>query len=279
MRLPAPRHVAHAPGMFSVRGVTVTYNGGAIRALHGVSFDVPTAGVVAVLGSNGAGKTTLLRALSGNLAGFGGRLDSGRIEFDGTSLTGRNAAALVRSGVVQVPEGRRIFGRLTVEENIRIGAFTRRDRAAKAATRARVLELFPALTAKLHQRAGLLSGGEQQMLAIARGLMAAPKVLLLDEPSLGLAPLVVDRIGEVIHEINEQGTTVLLVEQNAAMALRVATYGIVLTVGEVTLAGPASALAADSGLQELYLGGPLDGRADVAAAPLATRRPPSRWQA
>jgi branched-chain amino acid transport system ATP-binding protein len=264
--------------MLSVRGASVTYGGGAIRALRDVSFEVPTAGVVAVLGSNGAGKTTLLRALSGNLASFGGRLDSGRIECDGTSLTGRSATAIVRSGVVQVPEGRRIFGRLTVEENIRIGGFTRGDRAAKSATRARVLELFPALTPKLHQKAGLLSGGEQQMLAIARGLMAAPKVLLLDEPSLGLAPLVVDRIGGVIHEINQQGTTVLLVEQNAAMALQVATHGIVLTVGEVTLAGPAPALAADTELRELYLGGNQDGRADVAAAPLAARRPPARWQ-
>jgi branched-chain amino acid transport system ATP-binding protein len=217
--------------MFSVRGASVSYSGGAIRALRDVSFEVPAAGVVAVLGSNGAGKTTLLRALSGNLPSFGGRLDSGRIEFDGISLAGRSPAAIVRSGVVQVPEGRRIFGRLTVEENIRIGGFTRRDRAAKAATRTRVLDLFPALTSKLHQKAGLLSGGEQQMLAIARGLMATPKVLLLDEPSLGLAPLVVDRIGEVIHEINGEGTTVLLVEQNAAMALRVATHGIVLTVG------------------------------------------------
>jgi branched-chain amino acid transport system ATP-binding protein len=264
--------------MLSVRGASVTYGGGAIRALRDVSFEVPTAGVVAVLGSNGAGKTTLLRALSGNLASFGGRLDSGRIEFDGTPLTGRSATAIVRSGVVQVPEGRRIFGRLTVEENIRIGGFTRGDRPAKSATRARVLELFPALTPKLHQKAGLLSGGEQQMLAIARGLMAAPKVLLLDEPSLGLAPLVVDRIGGVIREINQQGTTVLLVEQNAAMALQVATHGIVLTVGEVTLAGPAPALAADTELRELYLGGNQDGRADVAAAPLAARRPPARWQ-
>ncbi|HEV8295665.1 MAG TPA: ABC transporter ATP-binding protein [Acidimicrobiales bacterium] len=264
--------------MFSVRDASVSYSGGAIRALRNVSFDVPAAGVVAVLGSNGAGKTTLLRALSGNLPSFGGHLDSGRIEFDGTSLVGRSPAAIVRRGVVQVPEGRRIFGRLTVEENIRIGGFTRRDRAAKAATRARVLDLFPALTSKLHQKAGLLSGGEQQMLAIARGLMATPKVLLLDEPSLGLAPLVVDRIGEVIHEINGQGTTVLLVEQNAAMALRVATHGIVLTVGEVTLAGPAEAVAADTELQELYLGGNHDGRAEVAAAPLAARRPPARWQ-
>ena len=263
--------------MLCVVGVSVSYSGGAIRALRNVTFEVPPAGVVAVLGSNGAGKTTLLRALSGNLPSFGGRLDAGTISFDGRALNGRSAVAVVRTGVVQVPEGRRIFGRLTVEENLRIGGFTHRDRARKAATRERALELFPQLTGKLAQKAGLLSGGEQQMLAIARGLMAAPKLLLLDEPSLGLAPLVVDRIGEVIQEINRQGTTVLLVEQNASMALRVATHGIVLTVGEVTLAGNAAELAADTELQELYLGGRADGRADVAAAPLAARRPPARW--
>jgi branched-chain amino acid transport system ATP-binding protein len=278
MRLPAVIRLPHAPCMLSVRSVSVSYSGGAIRALRDVSFEVPPAGIVAVLGSNGAGKSTLLRALSGNLSSFGGRLDAGYVEFDGMSLACRSAAAVVRRGVVQVPEGRRIFGRLTVAENLRIGGFSRRDRVAKAATHDRVLELFPALTAKLAQRAGLLSGGEQQMLAIARGLMAGPKLLLLDEPSLGLAPLVVDRIGDVILEINRQGTTVLLVEQNASMALRVATQGIVLTVGEVTLAGDAEELAADTELQELYLGGGTTGRAEVAAAPLAARRPPARWQ-
>jgi branched-chain amino acid transport system ATP-binding protein len=277
MRLPATRGTTHAPRMFSVAGVSVSYSGGAIQALKKVTFEVPSAAVVAVLGSNGAGKTTLLRALSGNLSSFGGRLDAGSISFDGRALEGRSPTAIVRTGVVQVPEGRRIFGRLTVDENLRIGGFARRDRAAKVAARERALDLFPALTGKISQKAGLLSGGEQQMLAIARGLMAAPRLLLLDEPSLGLAPLVVDRIGDVIQDINRQGTTVLVVEQNASMALRVATHGIVLTVGEVTLAGNADELAADTELQELYLGGRADGRAEVAASPLAARRPPARW--
>ncbi len=168
----------------------------------------------------------------------------------------------MRDGVVQVPEGRQIFTRLTVEENLRIGGFSRRDRAAKAETRARVHELFPILHDRRHERAGLLSGGQQQMLAIGRALMAAPRLLLLDEPSLGLAPQVVDQIGRVVRTINDQGTAVLLVEQNATMALRVATHAVVLTVGEVSLRGTADELAADERIRELYLGG---AGADAAA--------------
>jgi branched-chain amino acid transport system ATP-binding protein len=239
--------------MLSVRGLEVSYGG--VRALRGVSVDVPTDGVVAVLGSNGAGKTTLLRAVSGNLRGLGGGVDGGTIELDGQRLDGRTPAAIVGAGVVQVPEGRQIFTRLTVDENLRIGGFSRRDRAAKAATRARVHELFPLLHDRRHEPAGLLSGGQQQMLAIGRALMAAPRLLLLDEPSLGLAPQIVAHIGRVIRTINEAGTAVLLVEQNAAMALHVATHAVVLTVGEVTLRGTAAELARDERIRELYLGG------------------------
>jgi branched-chain amino acid transport system ATP-binding protein len=206
-----------------------------------ISIEVPESGVVAVLGSNGAGKTTLLRAVSGCLRGVGGRIDAGTIEFCGDRLNGRSPAAIVT--------------RLTVDENLRIGAFGRKDRAEKARTRTRVQELFPILHDRRHERAGLLSGGQQQMLAIGRALMAAPRLLLLDEPSLGLAPQVVTQIGHVVRAINQQGTAVLLVEQNAAMALGVAARAVVLTVGTVSLSGAADDLARDERVRELYLGG------------------------
>jgi branched-chain amino acid transport system ATP-binding protein len=239
--------------MLSVRGLEVSYGG--VRALHGVSVDVLGRGVVAVLGSNGAGKSTLLRAVSGNLRGVGGDIDAGTIEFDGRRLNGRSPAAIVGEGVVQVPEGRQIFTRLTVDENLRIGGFSRSDRVAKAKTRARVHELFPILHDRRSEPAGLLSGGQQQMLAIGRALMASPRLLLLDEPSLGLAPQIVTYIGQVIRSINGEGTAVLLIEQNAAMALQVATHAVVLSVGEVSLSGTAAELAQDERIRELYLGG------------------------
>lgn len=239
--------------------------GGAVRAVRGVSVEVPDGGVVALLGSNGAGKSTVLRAVSGALRGVGGAIDAGTIDFDGTRLNGRSAAAVVGEGVVQVPEGRQVFTRLTVDENLRIGGFTRKDRAAKARTRAQVHELFPVLHDRRHERAGLLSGGQQQMLAIGRALMAAPRLLLLDEPSLGLAPQAVAQIGRVVAAINEEGTAVLLVEQNAAMALQVASHAVVLTVGEVSLSGPAADLARDERIRSLYLGGADVTRAGVAA--------------
>jgi branched-chain amino acid transport system ATP-binding protein len=210
--------------------------------------------VVALLGSNGAGKTTLLRAISGTLSLHRGKVESGRIRFAGTDLTGRDPAHIVRLGVVQVPEARRIFGRLTVEENLRAGGMTYRDRAAKAQAYERVYDLFPVLRERRGQRAALLSGGEQQMLAIGRALIARPKLLLLDEPSLGLAPRVIGQIGEVIAEINRQGTSVLLVEQNATMALGVADQAYVLDVGRVSLSGPARELAGSDEVQQLYLG-------------------------
>jgi branched-chain amino acid transport system ATP-binding protein len=240
--------------VLSVRGLQVSY-GGSVRAVRDISIEVPESGVVAVLGSNGAGKTTLLRAVSGCLRGVGGSIDAGTIEFCGDRLNGRSPAAIVGAGVVQVPEGRQVFTRLTVDENLRIGAFGRKDRAGKATTRARVHDLFPILRDRHHERAGLLSGGQQQMLAIGRALMAAPRLLLLDEPSLGLAPQVVTQIGHVVRTINEQGTAVLLVEQNAAMALGVAARAVVLTVGRVSLSGAADDLARDERVRELYLGG------------------------
>jgi branched-chain amino acid transport system ATP-binding protein len=251
------RDVGHSRIVFEVlrvRGLEVSY-GGAVRALRGVSVDVPDGDVVAVLGSNGAGKSSLLRAVSGSLRSVGGAVEAGTIDFDGRRLTGRSPAAIVGQGVVQVPEGRQIFTSLTVDENLRLGGFSRKDRAAKARTRDRVHELFPILSDRRLQRAGLLSGGQQQMLAIGRALMASPRLLLLDEPSLGLAPQTVGQIGQVIRTINESGTAVLLVEQNATMALQVASDAVVLTVGEVSLRGTAADLAEDERIRELYLGG------------------------
>ena len=260
--------------MLDVRDLHVTY-GGAVRALRGISLEVPDGKVVAVLGSNGAGKTTLLRTVSSTLALQRGRVDSGSITFDGVSLAGKDPSSCVRLGLVQVPEGRRIFSRLTVEENLRAGGMGNRDKASKTAAQARTLDLFPVLAERRTQRAGLLSGGEQQMLAIGRALMANPKLLLLDEPSLGLAPRVIGQIGDVIQEINRQGTSVLLVEQNATMALAVADLAYVLDVGEVSLSGSAAELAATNDVQKLYLGHGADHVPEpVAAGP---RKTLSRW--
>lgn len=210
-------------------------------------------GVVAVLGANGAGKSTLLRAVSGTLGFVGGSIDSGSIEFDGHRLDQMEPSGIVRSGVVQVPEGRQVFEHLTVEENLRAGSLTT-PRGSRAAAKERVLDLFPQLRERADHPAGLLSGGEQQMLAIGRALMATPRLLLLDEPSLGLSPMMVERIGEVIAEIHRQGTAVVLVEQNAAMALEIADNAFVLEVGRVTLHGPSQRLVATDEVRRRYLG-------------------------
>jgi branched-chain amino acid transport system ATP-binding protein len=239
--------------VLSIEHVRVRY-GGKVEALRSVSLDVPAGAAVAVLGANGAGKSTLLRAISGTLHHSGGRLEAGSIDFDGRRLDRCSAAEVVEAGVVQVPEGRRVFTRLTVDENLRVGGFSSRARAVKARAKQRVFDLFPKLHERRDQRAGLLSGGEQQMLAIGRALMASPRMLLLDEPSLGLAPMMVGRIGEVVTEINHQGTTVLLVEQNATMALQVASHAFVLTTGEVSLSGSAAELRANGAVRDLYLG-------------------------
>ncbi len=239
--------------MLSVDGLDVTY-GGTVRALKGVSLQVEQGEVVALLGSNGAGKSTLLRAISGVLGVHRGAIRGGDVALDGRSVQHRDPAAIVALGVVQVPEGRRIFSRLTVEENLRTGAMGARDKKTRADARRRVSELFPVLDERRHQRAGLLSGGEQQMLAIGRALMAGPRLLLLDEPSLGLAPRIIAQIGEIIREINRQGTSVLLVEQNATMALAVADRAYVLDVGKVSLSGSAEELSRSDEVQKLYLG-------------------------
>jgi len=261
--------------VLSVQELSVRY--GAIQALDRVSLDVPDGSVAAVLGSNGAGKSSLLRAISGTHRLHRGRIDHGTITHDGRRLDNLSPAKIVAGGVVQVPEGRRIFGRLTVDENLRAGAMGKRS-GPVAEGRDRVYTLFPRLLERRGQRAALLSGGEQQMLAIGRALMARPSMLLLDEPSLGLAPQVVEQIGEIILSINQQGTSVLLVEQNAAMALRVADIAFVLDVGEVSLHGTAEELAATDKVQRLYLGQHAEGAERVGAQ--ASRRPVvplSRW--
>ena len=239
--------------MLQVDDLQVTY-GGTVRALKGVTLTVPDGAVVSLLGNNGAGKSTLLRTISGTLRLHKGAIDRGAITFDGRSIRGRDPASVVEAGIVQCPEGRRIFSRLTVEENLRAGAMGNHDRRAAQAARQRVDDLFPVLAERRRQRAGLLSGGEQQMLAIGRALMADPRLLLLDEPSLGLAPLLIAQIGEVIAEINRQGTAVLLVEQNASMALAVAHHAYVLDVGTVSLEGTAEDLRRSDEVQRLYLG-------------------------
>ncbi|WP_307833505.1 ABC transporter ATP-binding protein [Pimelobacter simplex] len=218
-----------------------------------MSVDVPAGGCVALLGANGAGKTTTLRAISRNLSRHGAKITGGRIHFDGEDLARHSMSDVVARGIVQVPEGRRILGSLTVEENLRIGA-ARRSRKQAIATRDEVYELFPRLAERQHQRGLLLSGGEQQMLAIGRALMAAPRVLLLDEPSLGLAPIIVSQIAEVIKGINAAGTAVVLIEQNAAMALSVATSAYVLELGSVSLSGSSAELSETDTIQHLYLG-------------------------
>jgi branched-chain amino acid transport system ATP-binding protein len=265
--------------MLEISDLNVTY-AGTVQALRGVSLKVANDGVVAVLGSNGAGKSTLLRAISGTLKMQNGRVNSGGITFDGDDITDGNAAAIVSKGIVQVPEGRRIFGRLSVEENLKAGAATVRNRAERTRAMANVYELFPMLAEFRTKRGVLLSGGQQQMLAIGRALMSNPKVLLLDEPSLGLAPMVVAQIGDIIKNIHERGTAVMLVEQNAAMALSVATHAFVMELGSISLQGPASELAASDEVRRLYLGSDSDeDRRPALMATAASGRHLSKWSA
>ncbi|MGW0822675.1 ABC transporter ATP-binding protein [Streptomyces sp. NPDC002845] len=236
-----------------VQELSVGY--GPVRALRQVSLEVPEGAVVTVLGGNGAGKSTLLRAVSRTLTFHGGAVTAGTVSFGGRRLDALSPDRVVAAGVSQVPEGRRVFARMTVADNLRAGALgATGGRAARSTALRRVHELFPVLAERAQQRAGLLSGGEQQMLAVARALMAAPRLLLLDEPSLGLAPLMAERIADTVREINEQGTSVLLVEQNAALALRLASTAYVLEVGEVTLSGPAAELASSDEVRRRYLG-------------------------
>src|SRR5215207_4130773 len=242
-----------SPPLLSVEHLDVVYDG-TISALSDVSLTVDEGQVVAVLGSNGAGKTSLLRAISRALGSYGGTVTGGTVRFAGEDLAGLDTAEVVRRGLVQVPEGRRVFRDLTVEENLRAGGYTVRDTRARAEARDRVFDLFPILAERRAQPGGLLSGGQQQMLAMGRALMTSPELLLLDEPSLGLAPLLVDQIGEIVTQINSQGTAVLLIEQNAVMGLRVADRAYVLEVGHVTASGSADELAASDDVRERYLG-------------------------
>jgi len=251
------------PALLDVADLAVRY-GRAVEALRGVSLQVPDGGIVAVLGNNGAGKSTLLRTVSGTCRLHRAVVERGTITWQGKHITRWSPGHVVTAGVVQVPEGRRIFGRLTVEENLRAGGIRQRDRRARAAARERVYELFPLLADRRRQRGGLLSGGEQQMLAIGRALMAAPKLLLLDEPSLGLAPKIVGQIADVILEINRQGTAVLLVEQNAEMAFEVASYAYVLELGRVKLSGAVEQMRGSDEVQRLYLGGGAPVRASTS---------------
>jgi branched-chain amino acid transport system ATP-binding protein len=239
--------------VLSIDSLHVTY-GGAVQAVRGVSMEVPDGKVVAVLGSNGAGKTTLLRAISGTLRLHRGRVESGSLRFGDAELGSRDPAESVRMGLVQVPEGRRIFGRLTVEENLRAGGMGNKDKTAKSKAQDRVYEMFPVLKERSSQRGGLLSGGEQQMLAIGRALMASPKLLLLDEPSLGLSPLLVKSIFEIIKEINRQGTTILLVEQNVYQSLRISSRAYVLETGRVVLSGTGAELLDNAHVKKAFLG-------------------------
>ena len=222
---------------------------GAIHALKGVSLAVGDGEIVTLLGANGAGKSTTLKTISGLL-----RPRKGSIQFAGDDLTRRSATQIVKAGVAQSPEGRRLFGRMTVLENLEMGAFQRTDKDGIAADLDRVFDLFPRLAERRSQKAGTLSGGEQQMCAMGRALLARPRLLLLDEPSMGLAPVLVERIFEVIVEINKQGTTVLLVEQNALMALEIAHRGYVLGTGKVALADTAEALRGNEAVRKTYLG-------------------------
>jgi branched-chain amino acid transport system ATP-binding protein len=233
--------------LLEIEGLHASY--GPVKALHGVDIAVPEGGLVAILGPNGAGKTTTLRALTGMVR------TSGRITLAGRSLAGLSTATIARLGVAHVPEGRGTFPALTVEENLRLGAYTRRDAAGVRADIARWYELFPQLAARSGQVAGNLSGGEQQMLAIARALLLRPRLLLLDEPSLGLAPMVTRELFGVLGIVKrEQGTTMLLVEQNANLALELADHAYVLEAGRTVLAGPADQVRSDDSVQRAYLG-------------------------
>jgi branched-chain amino acid transport system ATP-binding protein len=234
--------------LLEVENLHVYY--GQIHALKGVSISVDTGEIVTLIGANGAGKSTTLNTISGLL-----RPRTGTVRLAGRDLATVPPHEIVANGVVQVPEGRRIFGQLTVMENLEMGAYTRSDQAGIHDDLERVFDLFPRLKERIAQVAGTLSGGEQQMLAIGRSLMAKPKILLLDEPSMGLAPVLVEMIFETVTGINKAGTTILLVEQNAFMALQVANRGYVLQTGEVVLAGPSDELRAHDEVRRAYLGG------------------------
>ena len=234
--------------MLTVNDINVFY--GAIHAIKGVSLEVNEGEIVTLIGANGAGKSTILRTISGLL-----KPKTGSIQFEGQEIAGMPAHEIVKTGISQVPEGRRIFAEMSVLENLELGAFTRKDKDGIKADMELVFERFPRLKERIGQLAGTLSGGEQQMLAVGRALMSRPRLLLLDEPSMGLAPLLIKEIFAIIQDINKTGTTVLLVEQNANMALSIAHRAYVLETGRITLSGDAKELAASDEVRKAYLGG------------------------
>jgi branched-chain amino acid transport system ATP-binding protein len=234
--------------MLNIKSLHVAY--GAIRALKGLNFELAAGEIVALIGANGAGKSTTLNAISGIC-----QPASGEMFFEGQEITHTCPEAIVRRGVIQVPEGRNIFARMTVRKNLEMGAYTLKDKNKLERNMARVFEIFPRLEERQHQLGGTLSGGEQQMLAMGRGLMGEPRLMLLDEPSMGLAPLLVEQIFEVIQSINNSGVSVLLVEQNAQMALAIADRAYVLETGKVVLSGPSEKLIKNPMVKEAYLGG------------------------
>ena len=233
--------------MLKVDNLVVAYGG--IEALKGVSIQVPDGKIVTLIGANGAGKSTLLRTIMGLV-----KPESGSIEYDGKAISGLNSQQIVQNGITLVPEGRRVFANLTVLENLKIGAYMRSDKEGIEADIKWIYDLFPRLEERSWQMAGTLSGGEQQMLAVGRALMCRPKVLMMDEPSLGLAPLVIKDIFRIIQEINKQGMTVLLIEQNANMALKIADIAYVLETGKITMTGSGQELLENPDIKEAYLG-------------------------
>jgi branched-chain amino acid transport system ATP-binding protein len=237
--------------MLEISNLEVVYND-VILVLRGLSIPVPEGSVVALLGSNGAGKTTTARAVTGLLGVHEGDVTKGSITWRGKDITHSDPASIVKAGISQVMEGRRCFGELTVDENLATGAFT--NRAHQKESYERVMHLFPRLGERRDQLAGYMSGGEQQMLAIGRALMSGPELLILDEPSLGLAPLLVQQVRDVIKEINEDGTSILLIEQNAMMALSIANTGYIMENGKIVMDGDAQKLLGDEDVKEFYLG-------------------------
>lgn len=234
--------------LLKINDINVYY--GAIHAIKGISLEVNEGEIVTLIGANGAGKSTTLRTISGLL-----KPKTGTIEFEGKNIAGMAAQNIVKAGISQVPEGRRVFAEMTVMENLELGAFIRKDKDGIAQDLKKVFERFPRLEERKNQEAGTLSGGEQQMLAMGRALMSRPRLLLLDEPSMGLAPLLIREIFSIIEDINKTGTTILLVEQNANMALSIANRAYVLETGRITLSGDAKELAASEDVRKAYLGG------------------------
>jgi branched-chain amino acid transport system ATP-binding protein len=250
---PRPGPTTKGCPVLEVANLEVVYNE-VILVLRGLSIEVPDGRIVALLGANGAGKTTTVRAISGLLDVHEGDITKGSVRFDGVDISDAKPARIVEAGITQVMEGRRVFAELTVHENLLTGGFTVKDKTVSAAAYDRVMELFPLLSSRRKQTAGYLSGGEQQMLAIGRALMGDPKLLILDEPSLGLAPMLIEQIRNIIVDINAQGVGVLLIEQNAMMALSIADYAYVMETGKIVMDGDAKKLLADDDVREFYLG-------------------------